>query len=270
MKIISGAELRDYIKERQAKQVRALRQAHGVFPKLAIVVTVKDPVIDKYIEVKKEYGDDILIEVDVYRVSQNEAEETVSRLSADESVHGIVVQLPLENPEQTDEVLASIHAQKDVDGLTAHSPFVAATPMAIDWLLAGFNVSLKNKNIVLIGNGRLVGRPLADLWKKAGHSVVVCDEHTKDMPGIVKSADIIVTATGVPGLLTSDMVKPGAVVVDAGTAVEDGVIVGDVAPDVYERSDITITPKKGGVGPLTVAALFDNLITAARKTIETE
>lgn len=270
MKILSGAELRDYIKERQAKQVRALRQAHNIFPKLAIVVTTDNPVIERYITLKKEYGEDILIEVDVHRVSQNEAGETIKRLSDDGSVHGIIVQLPLEKPEQTDELISLIHAQKDVDGLTAHSPFVAATPMAIDWLLAGFNVELKNKNIVLIGNGRLVGAPLADLWQKAGHSVTVCDDNTKDMPNIVKAADIIVTATGVPGLLTSDMVKPGAVVVDAGTAVENGVIVGDVAADVYERNDITITPKKGGVGPLTVAALIDNLITAARKTIETE
>lgn len=270
MKILSGAELRDYIKERQAKQVRALRQAHNIFPKLAIVVTTDNSVIERYVSLKQAYGEDILIEVEVYRIPQEQVGELIQKLNGDQTVHGIIVQLPLAYPDETDRILALVNPDKDVDGLAPNSPFIAATPMAIDWLLAGFNVDLKHKTIVIIGDGRLVGKPLAALWQAADHEVIVCDDTTPDIPSVAKSADIIVTATGTPGLITSAMVRPGAVVVDAGTAVENGVIVGDVAADVYERDDITITPKKGGVGPLTVAALFDNVINAARQTIEKE
>ncbi|HRQ87029.1 MAG TPA: bifunctional 5,10-methylenetetrahydrofolate dehydrogenase/5,10-methenyltetrahydrofolate cyclohydrolase, partial [Candidatus Saccharibacteria bacterium] len=260
MKILSGAELRDYIKERQAKQVRALRQAHQVFPKLAIIITVDDPVIEKYVALKQEYGEDILIDVQVRRIQQQEAKALIDQLNNDATVHGIIVQLPLQNTNETDDILNQIDSAKDVDGLTKGSPFIAATPMAIDWLLAGYNVDLKGKAIVVVGNGKLVGQPLAALWQGAGLNVTVCDDKTEDLQGTVKQADIIVTATGQPGLITGAMVKPGAVLVDAGTASENGKLVGDAAPDVRERNDITITPPTGGVGPLTVAALFDNLI----------
>ena len=104
------------------------------------------------------------------------------------------------------------------------------------------------------------------MWSESDYSVMVFDENSQDMKGQLKSCDLIVTATGVPGLITSDMISRGATVVDAGTASEQGKIVGDLSPDVRERDDLIITPVKGGVGPLTIAALFDNVITAARRT----
>jgi methylenetetrahydrofolate dehydrogenase (NADP+)/methenyltetrahydrofolate cyclohydrolase len=140
--------------------------------------------------------------------------------------------------------------------------------MAIDWLVAGYNVELKGRPIAIVGNGRLVGAPLAKLWNSAGYDVSIYDELTQDLAGHVRKAEVIVTATGVPGLITSQMVQPGAAIIDAGVASENGVLVGDVADDVRERGDITITPIKGGVGPLTVTALFDNLIQAAQATIQ--
>src|SRR5690606_10508673 len=142
--------------------------------------------------------------------------------------------------------------------------YISATAMAIDWLMAGYNVTLKDRRIAIVGRGRLVGAPLERLWQNGGLTVTSYDDTTQDLQSELRQADIIVTATGVPGLITSAMISPGKVVVDAGTASENGVIVGDVAADVRERSDVTITPQKGGVGPLTVAALFDNVITAAR------
>jgi methylenetetrahydrofolate dehydrogenase (NADP+)/methenyltetrahydrofolate cyclohydrolase len=138
--------------------------------------------------------------------------------------------------------------------------------MAINWLLAGYNVDLKDKHILVVGQGRLVGAPLARIWKNSGFDVEVADSSTDDLKVVVSRADIIVSATGRPGLITSDMLHQGAVVVDAATASEDGKIVGDVAADVRVRDDLTITPEKGGVGPLTVTALFDNVIRAARAT----
>ncbi|MEP7204915.1 MAG: bifunctional 5,10-methylenetetrahydrofolate dehydrogenase/5,10-methenyltetrahydrofolate cyclohydrolase [Candidatus Saccharibacteria bacterium] len=264
MKILDGAELAGFIKERQIKQVRALRQSWRVIPRLAIVQTTNDTVIDMYVRLKKVYAADILIEVDVYKIDQAELMARVQVLNADESVHGIIIQLPLSDPTQTDAAVNAITPAKDVDGLGAGATMIPATAMAIDWLLAGYNITLEGKIISIIGNGRLVGAPLARLWRNNGLSLTVYDDTTPDLVTSVKESEIIVTATGVPSLITREMVQPGAVVVDAGTTSEHGKIVGDVAEDVRELDDITITPQKGGVGPLTIAALFDNVIQAAR------
>lgn len=268
MRILDGRELADYIKERQAKQVRALRQAWKTFPKLAIVVANDDPVIDVYVRLKRVYGEDILIDVAVYKVAQTDAIAKILELNNDDQIHGIILQLPISQPEETDALIAAIDPRKDVDGLTGKGPFISATATAIDWLLGGYNVSLKGKNIAVVGQGRLVGAPLTKLWRSAGLAVNAYDDTVNDLRAELRKADVIVTATGVPGLINSDMISSGKVVVDAGTASENGVIVGDVAPDVRERQDLTITPIKGGVGPLTIAALFDNVITAARATVD--
>lgn len=268
MRLLDGLELRGYIKERQAKQVRALRLSWRVIPKLAIIQTIDDEVIDTYVRMKRGYGEDVLVEVDVYKIDQADIMKQIEMLNKDDSVHGIIAQLPLADITQTDVAVNAVAAEKDVDGLGEHATLTPATAMAIDWLLAGYNVELAGKEIAIVGNGRLVGAPLAKLWKSAGYNVTVYDKHTVDLPTAVRSADVIVTATGVPSLIKADMVKKGAVVVDAGTAAEHGKIVGDVAPEVRDLDDVTITPTKGGVGPLTVAALFDNVIRAAMVVAE--
>lgn len=267
MKILDGRELAGYVKERQAKQVRALRQAHHVFPKLALVVANDSPVIDVFVRLKEAYGTDILVEVEVHRVEQRDVAEVIKGLNGDPTVHGIVLQLPLKDSAQTDELVALITPDKDVDGLGPDAAFSSATATAIDWLLAGYNVALRDREIAIIGNGRLVGAPLAKLWQTARLNVNVYDDTTADLAMVLRKADVIVTATGVPGLIKPTMIGVGKVVVDAGTASENGVIVGDMAQEVRERYDLTITPPTGGVGPLTIAALFDNVITAARKTL---
>jgi len=263
MKLLNGSELAGYIKERQAKQVRVLRQAHRVFPKLAIVQTVDDPVIDTYVRLKKQYGDDILIDVELHKIDQSEAESTIKQLNNDESIHGIIVQLPLAEPSQTDRLVNLVAPEKDVDALGENATLDAATPMAINWLLAGYSVDLNQKKIAIIGKGRLVGAPLARMWRNSGYDVTVIDRDTSDATEVIRASNVIVTAAGAPGIITSEMLQPDAVVVDAATSSEDGKIVGDVAPDVRARHDLTITPERGGVGPLTVTALFDNVIRAA-------
>lgn len=268
MKILNGSELAGYIKERQAKQVRALRQSWRTIPRLAIVHTSDDPTIETYMRLKRQYGEDILVEVDIYRPTDSELINQIESLNRDENVHGIIVQLPLADSAMTETAVNAVNGEKDVDGLSGNSVFVPATAMAIDWLLAGYNVELNYKKIVIVGNGRLVGAPLYRLWKNQGFDVTVCDSKTPDIAGVIKSADVIVTATGVPGLITSDMIKSGATVVDAGTAAEHGKIVGDLSDEIRQRQDLTITPAKGGVGPLTVTALFDNVILAARKVAD--
>lgn len=273
MKILNGAELRDFIKERQAKQVRALRQSWKVFPKLIILYLSQSPVIETYMRLKQQYGEDILIDVEKKYVPFSGLEAAIKEANEDELIHGIIVQLPIEdsvgNVVSNDDILPiidQIDPKKDVDGLTNGS-LNSATATAINWLLAGYNVNLQGKKIAIIGQGILVGLPLAKIWQTSGYDVTVFDINSSDeMRSKLSDFDIVVTATGSPGLIKSDMLKQKAVVVDAGTASEGGKIKGDVDDSVREsRNDLTITPKIGGVGPLTIAALMDNVIIAARK-----
>ena len=263
MRELNGSELAGFIKERQAKQVRALRQAWHINPRLAIVTDVENPVIETYMRLKQRYGADILIDVEIHRVPAGGALEVIQELNNRDDVQGIILQLPISNPEQTEELLESIREDKDVDGLRKKAIFQAATPTAISWLLAGYGIDLKGKKVAIVGRGRLVGAPLERMWLKSGVDVTVF-EKGDDLSQLI-NYDIIVSATGVPGLIKSQMIKTKAVVVDAGTASENGKIVGDVSEEVRQRNDVIITPKKGGVGPLTVSALFDNVITACLK-----
>lgn len=270
-KILSGAELAGYIKERQAKQVRGLRQAEHIVPRLAIIKsTAASPVINSYIRMKRRYGDDILIETVVETVDEAAMPAVIEQLNSDDTVHGIIIQLPLKTPELTDEIVNMVAPAKDVDGLGESADFTSATAEAIDWLLAGYGVGLESKKITIVGNGRLVGAPLAKLWRASGYDVTVLDDQSGDIAPVLRKSDVIVTATGVPRLVTMDMIPINAVLIDAGTASENGVIVGDVDPVVYdERDDLIVTPQKGGVGPLTIATLFDHVIVAARRVAET-
>ncbi len=266
MRSLNGSDLAGFIKQRQAHQVRGLIQAHGVTPKLAIVQTVHTPIIDTYISLKKAYGADIHVEVESHVIDQKDALETIKQLNADPTVHGIIIQLPVAEPAETEALVNAVDLAKDVDGLGAHPDFEPATPTAVNWLLAGYNVELRGKKIVIVGRGRLVGEPLARLFSESGLSVEVADKSTSDLAAMTRAADILITATGQPGLIKSDMIQPDAVVVDAGVATDAGKLVGDLAEDVRERTDLTITPPKGGVGPLTVCALFENVIESARRS----
>lgn len=273
MRFLNGAELRDFIKERQAKQVRALRQSWRVSPKLVIFYSSKSPVTETYMRLKENYGADILVEVERREVEISKLKEEIQKANIDEDIHGIIVQLPLENKNgeklsknETEAILSEISKEKDVDGLNG-GDFIPATAQAINWLLAGYNISLENKKIAVVGQGKLVGAPLSKMFEDSGVDVSKFDElNSSDMKEKLKDFDVVITAVGKPGLITSEMLKNKAVVVDAGTASENGKIKGDVEDSVRElREDLTITPIKGGVGPLTVASLIDNVIVAARK-----
>lgn len=265
-KLLSGTELVGYIQERQARQVRALRQASHIFPRLVIIKsTAVSPVIDTYIRMKQRYAEEILIETAVETLSEADMPAAIARLNADPLVHGIIVQLPLADRSLTDNIVNLIAPEKDVDGLGNDAHYDSATATAINWLLSGYAVDLRDKVITIVGNGRLVGAPLAEIWKQSGYNVTVLDDTTVDLADNIKKSDIIVSATGVPGLITSEMIQIGATVIDAGTASENGVVVGDIDPTVRDRDDLKMTPEKGGVGPLTIAALCDAVIQSATK-----
>ena len=259
MKSLNGKELAGFIKERQAHQVAAI----SVKPKLLILRDSNNPVITKYVNLKKRYGEDIGVEViDNCITSDDALREEIIRANSDSSINGIIIQLPLTDKSLTDELCNLIAPEKDVDGLGEHAKFDSATATAINWLLAGYDVKLEHEKIALIGRGKLVGAPLYRMFTNSGYHVDLF--HRGSDLTKLNQYDIIITATGQPGLITNSMVKPGATLVDAGTASEDGVLKGDVADAVRERTDLAaIPPVTGGVGPLTVTCLFDHVIQAS-------
>lgn len=281
MKELNGQELAEYMKENQAHVARSLR-GRGIKPKLVIIRDSDNPVITKYVELKRQYGEDIGIEVEDWL--RDDLGGAVEEANKDASVHGVIVQLPLKDKTTTDTVLSRIRAEKDVDGLAndiqemnndsgeyssgeirnKQALFESATATAINWLLAGYDIDLQGKRIALVGRGRLVGAPLERMWRDSGYDVTVF--RSKDSLEKLSEYDVIVSATGVPHLITEKMVGDGAVVVDAGTASEGGVLVGDVDDVVRKREDLkAMTPKVGGVGPLTVTALFEHVLMAAQR-----
>ncbi len=273
MKILNGAEIASFVKARQLHQVRALRQHDRVFPRLAILTTSRpgheNLPIETYARMKTRYGADILVDVEVFREKTDDLPAKIAALNADDSVTAMIVQLPLENRAREDEIVNLVAPEKDVDALGENAILTPATPLAINWLLAGYGVELRGKDIVIVGAGRLVGRPLAKMWRASNLAVRVLDEpdflrSEDEFRAVLRSADVIVTAVGKPGLIRDEDLKRGAVVVDAATTSENGELVGDLARGVREnRPDLAVTPVRGGVGPLTIAALFDNVIQAA-------
>lgn len=268
MKLLNGNELAGYIKERQARDVRYIWSTRHLKPKLAILQCKDDPVINTYVRLKKKYGSDIGIDVDSHFVEQKTLASLITELNTDVTVNGIIVQLPLEDASQTEELVNIVAPEKDVDALGVNAKFEPATPMAILWLLAGYNIKLEGRRVLLIGRGKLVGGPLEKIFRKSKVDSETIDRGAKDLSTHTLKADVIITATGSPAILYPSMIKQGAVVVDAGVASESGKLVGDLSEEVYSRDDLTVTPVKGGVGPLTVCALFENVIRAARAKVD--
>ena len=195
MKLLNGKELASYIQQRQQQQIRALLGA-GITPKLAIVQVKDDPVIDTYVRLKKRYGVEVGIEVESHHPDQKDIQSVIEALNDDPTVHGVIVQLPLADPSETDRVVDLVASSKDVDALGASPDFEPATPMAIMWLLAGFNVNLAGKRVLLIGRGKLVGQPLERLLTASGIDVHVADRSTKDLAKETLESDVIITPTG--------------------------------------------------------------------------
>ena len=256
MKILDGKELAGFIKERQAHQVASL--SHPL--KLLIIRDSDNPIITKYVNLKIQYGNDIGITVeDYFAKNSDDIAKKITSANEDPNISGIILQLPILEKSKTDELTDLIASAKDVDGLSNHSDFDSATATAINWLLAGHNIELTNQKIAIVGRGKLVGAPLYKMLTHSGYHADIF--HRGDNLTKLKQYDIIITATGIPGLISDSMIKPGAVIVDAGTASENGVLKGDISDEVRNRTDLTaITPKLGGVGPLTVTCLFDHVI----------
>jgi methylenetetrahydrofolate dehydrogenase (NADP+) / methenyltetrahydrofolate cyclohydrolase len=269
---MDGKALAERVRGEVAKEVAELGRPVG----LATVLVGEDPASAIYVRSKQKACREVGIEPIDHQLgpatSEDELLALVGALNADDAVTGILVQLPL--PEQIDEdrIIRSIDPVKDVDGfhpfsaghLLQGSPtFVAATPAGIMEILREYEVDLKGARAVVIGRSNIVGKPMALLLLAEHATVTICHSRTRDLPAVVREADVVVAAVGRPETVTANMVREGATVVDVGiNRTEDG-LVGDVAADVRGKAGL-LTPVPGGIGPMTIASLLRNTVRAAR------
>ena len=276
-KIINGKEVSAAVKEKVADETARLKSV-GIEPSLAVILVGDDPASKVYVNNKKKACEfcgirslEFLLPADTTQV---ELMALVEKLNNDNSVNGILCQLPL--PKHLDEqmVINAIRPDKDVDAFhpenTGHIMigdynFLPCTPAGIMEMLKFENINPDGKNCVIIGRSNIVGKPMAMLMLKENATVTICHSHTVNLKSIVLNADIIVAAVGRPNFVTADMVKDGAVIIDVGiNRMSDGKLCGDVDFESCKEKASFITPVPGGVGPMTIATLMQNTITAAK------
>lgn len=280
MKILDGKAVSLKVKESVKVRAEELKK-FGVEPTLAVVLVGEDKASQTYVRAKEKACNEYGIKSVAHRLSenttQNELLALINVLNLDDSIHGILVQLPLPKHIDTNVVLAAIDPQKDVDGFHAVNVgklvsgldgFVPCTPLGVMEILKEYGIEVAGLNAVVIGRSNIVGKPMANLLLNASATVTVTHSKTKNLKEICKSADLIVAAIGKPFFLKADMVKDGAVVVDVGiNRLNDGRLVGDVDFDEVAPKCSYITPVPGGVGPMTIAMLLNNTILAAQAKI---
>ena len=274
-RIIDGKSIAKELRESLAPRVAALKE-QGITPGLTVIVVGDDPASAIYVRNKERACVKLGMNSQVLRfpaeTTQEEILNTVRLLNQDDSVHGILVQLPL--PRHIDEqaVLRAIDPDKDVDGFHAMNAgrlmngepgFVACTPKGVMRLLEVSGVELDGKNAVVVGRSNIVGKPMALLLLQKNCTVTIAHSHTKDLTAVTRSADILVVAIGRAGFITGDMIKPGAAVMDVGINRVDGKVVGDVDFESAKEVASCITPVPGGVGAMTIAMLMENTVEAA-------
>lgn len=266
MRYLDGREVAGYLQAKHLKDVRRLKQAYRLNPKLAIVTvqqTDEEHVNNVYLKLKQDYGQNIGTEVIIRRTDEDQLLGLIEELNQNETVQGIVLQLPLKTDSLTEPACRTITPVKDIDGLNETGQlFDSATATAVYWLLTSYNVDLSNKDILIVGQGKLVGKPLGRIFTKLNLTFEVMVEEDCDLDRL-KEKQVIITATGQAGLIKSEHLSPRTVVVDAGVSYRNGRLIGDVDPAVYDlRDDLVITLVRGGLGPLTIAVLYENLVRA--------
>ena len=280
MKILDGKAVSLKVKESVKVRADELKK-FGVEPTLAVVLVGEDKASQTYVRAKEKACNEYGIKSVAHRLSenttQNELLALINVLNLDDSIHGILVQLPLPKHIDTNVVLAAIDPQKDVDGFHAVNVgklvsgldgFVPCTPLGVMEILKEYGIDVTGLNAVVIGRSNIVGKPMANLLLNASATVTITHSKTKNLKEICKNADLIVAAIGKPFFLKADMVKDGAVVVDVGiNRLDDGRLVGDVDFDEVAPKCSYITPVPGGVGPMTIAMLLNNTILAAQAKI---
>jgi methylenetetrahydrofolate dehydrogenase (NADP+)/methenyltetrahydrofolate cyclohydrolase len=279
--IIDGKSLAAAVRSAQKIEVAALA-ARGLRPGLAAVLVGDDPASRVYVRNKALACEETGVRSQTHEfpadVSESTLMECIARLNSDRAVHGILVQLPLPRHIGTERVLAAVSPAKDIDGfhavnlgalLQGRPGFVPGTPAGVMRLLAHAGVPLAGRHAVIVGRSNIVGKPLALLLLQKDATVTICHSKTRDLAAVTRQADILVAAVGHAKLITADMVKPGACVIDVGVnRMPDGKLAGDVDFPAVKEVAGSITPVPGGVGPMTVAMLIVNTVRAAELSIE--
>ena len=277
--LINGKQVAQDVRLNIAEETKQFIETTTVVPHLVVVIVGEDPASQTYVRNKKRGCEEVGMKSTIIELpSQTSEEDLLSKiqmLNADESVHGILVQLPLPKHIDEEKVIHTIAEEKDVDGfhpnqvgrlasgLESYAPCTAA---GVIELLKAYNLEIAGRHAVIIGRSHIVGKPLIQLLLNENATVTVCHSRTKDLAQFTKMADILIVAIGRAKFVTADMVKPGAVVIDVGiNRLESGKLAGDVDFETVEPIVDYITPVPGGVGPMTITMLLQNTLDAAKR-----
>lgn len=282
--IISGLEVSSKIKEELIKEIQHLKK-RNIYPCLSTILVGDDPASSIYVRNKHRACTEVGIETKDNAINSSIDEkkliELIKTLNEDESVHGILLQLPLPDHINQFNVINAIEPQKDIDGLTYYNAglllnkqpsFIPCTPLGVMELLKYYNVELKGKDTIIVNRSILVGKPLSLLLLDKDATVMICHSNTKNLPDKIRNSDIVITAVGNRKFftLTADFVREDAVVIDIGISRTNGKVIGDVDYENVSKKASLITPVPGGVGPMTIAMLLKNTVFAASRILTSE
>ncbi|EES88774.1 bifunctional methylenetetrahydrofolate dehydrogenase/methenyltetrahydrofolate cyclohydrolase FolD [Helicobacter canadensis] len=283
MQILDGKALALEIQHTIKQEVQELSKQQ-ITPGLAVILVGDDPASQSYVNMKAKACSQTGIYSTTHKMPESITEEallqTISMMNENPNIDGILVQLPLPKHINTTAILEAISPKKDVDGFHPFNMgrvfanldgFIPATPMGVITLLEHYKIPIEGKNVVIVGASNIVGKPLGALFLNKNATITLCHIYTQNLAEHTKKADILCVGVGKPNLITQDMVKEGAIVVDIGiTKLENGKIVGDVDFDNVAPKCSYITPVPGGVGPMTIASLLQNTIKAAKLRAQKE
>ena len=277
MELINGKELAKKIRGELKEEVESLHQKE-IYPKLAVIIVGDDKASSVYVRNKSKACNEIGIEFEEFfkdeSISQDELISLIKELNDRKDIHGILLQSPIPDHLNIREAFNTIDPKKDVDGFNpvnvgrlsiGEDCFISCTPYGVMKMLEEYDIPVEGKRAVVIGRSNIVGKPLVQCLLKKNATVTVCHSKTQNLGEITKEADILIAALGKPKFVTEDMVKDGAVVIDVGiNRNEEGKLVGDVDFENVSKKASYITPVPGGVGPMTIAMLMNNVVKAAK------
>ncbi|MGO1368298.1 bifunctional methylenetetrahydrofolate dehydrogenase/methenyltetrahydrofolate cyclohydrolase FolD [Senegalia sp. (in: firmicutes)] len=277
MQTINGKEVSKKIREELQNEIDELKEK-GITPGLSVIIVGDNPASKTYVKSKDKACKQLGMKSEVHSldgdVSEEELLNLIDKLNNDETIHGILVQLPLPNHIDEKKVIEKISPNKDVDGfhpinagklLVGEDTFIPCTPHGIIKLMESENIDIEGKRAVILGRSNIVGKPISLLLLEKNATVTICHSKTENLKEITKEADILIAAIGKANFVKSDMVKDGAIVIDVGINRVDGKLVGDVDFDSVNKLNGFITPVPGGVGPMTITMLIYNTVIAARR-----
>jgi len=276
MTILDGKKLSEKIKEEVKKEVEELKKS-GIVPGLAVILVGNDPASQTYVRMKKNACEKVGMYSIVHEfpedITEKELFSTIEMINNNPNIHGLLIQLPLPKHIDTTKILEAVAPEKDVDGFHPYNmgrlvegldSFAPCTPLGVMEIFKEYNIDVKGKDVCVVGASNIVGKPMWALLINEMATVDICHIATKDLASHTKRADIVIVGVGKPNLITENMIKEGAIIIDIGINKIDGRIVGDVDFENVSKKASYITPVPGGVGPMTIAMLLKNTIKAAK------